>query len=45
VSSIANLALPDPPPNTVLSHEEVLEMGARAVPALIALVTGVLERL
>jgi purine-nucleoside phosphorylase len=45
ISTIANLALPDPPPGLVLNHEEVLEMGLRAVPNLIAVVRGVLGRL
>ena len=45
ISTIANLALPDPPPGLVLNHEEVLEMGLRAVPNLITVVRGFLGRL
>jgi purine-nucleoside phosphorylase len=45
ISTIANLALPDPPPDTVLSHEEVLAMGQLAVPRLISVVRGVVRRL
>lgn len=45
ISSIANMALPDPPPGLILNHEEVLEMGQRAVPRLIAVVSGVISRL
>jgi hypothetical protein len=39
------MALPDPPPGLTLNHEEVLEMGLRAVPRLIVVVRGVLSRL
>ncbi len=45
ISSIANMALPDPPPGLLLDHEEVLEVGQRAVPRLIAVVSGVISRL
>ena len=45
ISTVANLALPDPPPGMTLNHEEVLEMGLRAVPRLIIVVRGVLRRL
>jgi purine-nucleoside phosphorylase len=45
ISTIANLALPDPKPGVTLNHEEVLAMGQRAVPTLIALVRGVVQRL
>ncbi len=45
ISTVANLALPDPPPGMTLNHEEVLEMGLRAVPRLIVVVRGVLRRL
>lgn len=45
ISTVANLALPDPPPGMTLNHEEVLEMGLRAVPRLIIVVRGVLSRL
>jgi purine-nucleoside phosphorylase len=45
ISTIANLALPDPPPGLTLSHEEVLEMGRSAVPRLITVVRGVVRQL
>lgn len=45
ISTVANLALPDPPPGMTLNHEEVLEMGLRAMPRLIIVVRGVLRRL
>lgn len=45
ISTVANLALPDPPPGLTLNHEEVLAMGQQAVPRLIAVVRGVLRRM
>jgi len=45
ISSVVNMALPDPPPGLTLNHEEVLEMGQRAVPRLVAVVGGVISRL
>lgn len=45
ISTIANLALPDPPPGLTLNHEEVLEMGQRAVPRLLAVIRGVVRHL
>ncbi len=45
ISTISNMALPDPPPGLTQNHEEVLEMGQRAVPRLITVVRGVLRRL
>lgn len=45
ISTITNLALPDPPPGTVLSHEEVLEVGREVVPQLTNLLHGLLQRL
>ncbi len=45
ISTVANMALPDSPPGLTLNHEEVLEMGLRAVPRLITVVRGVLSRL
>ncbi|MFZ0546745.1 MAG: purine-nucleoside phosphorylase [Candidatus Promineifilaceae bacterium] len=45
ISTVTNLALPDPPPGTVLSHEEVLEMGKVAVPRLTTLLHGIIRRL
>lgn len=45
ISTITNLALPDPPEGTVLTHEEVLEAGKQVVPRLTSLLHGVLQRL
>ena len=45
VSTITNMALPDPPPGTVLSHDEVLETGKIAVPRLTTLLHGIIRRL
>jgi purine-nucleoside phosphorylase len=45
ISTISNMALPDPPPGITQNHEEVLEMGLRAVPRLMAVVRGVVGRL
>jgi purine-nucleoside phosphorylase len=45
ISTISNLALPDPPAGTVLTHEEVLEACRQAVPRLASLLEGVLQRL
>ena len=45
ISTVANLAQTDPTPDAVVTHQEVLETGALAVPRLIQVVCGVLERL
>ncbi len=45
ISTIANLALPDPPPGLTVNHEEVLATGQLAVPRLILLVRGILQQL
>lgn len=45
ISTITNMALPDPPPGTAHSHEEVLAAGAQALPRLIQVVRGVLRDL
>jgi purine-nucleoside phosphorylase len=45
ISTITNLALPDPPPGQVLSHDEVLEAGRLVIPRLTALIRGVLRRI
>ncbi len=45
ISSIANMALPDPTPGVVQTHEEVLAMCEAAVPRLIHVVRGVVSRL
>ena len=45
ISTITNMALPDPAPGTVQSHEDVLQTGRQAIPHLTALIHGVLARL
>lgn len=45
VSSIANLAIDDPDSTAITTHEEVLEAGKVAIPRLITLLRGVLQRL
>jgi purine-nucleoside phosphorylase len=45
ISTITNMALPDPPPGTILSHEEVLETGKIAIPRLTTLLHGIIGRL
>lgn len=45
ISTIANLALPDPLPGLTVNHEEVLATGQLAVPRLILLVRGILRQL
>lgn len=45
ISTITNMAVPDPAPGTVLSHEEVLETGRRVIPKLTALIHGVVRAL
>ena len=45
ISTIANLAQTEPTPATVVTHQEVLETGALAVPRLIEVVRGVVGRL
>jgi purine-nucleoside phosphorylase len=45
ISTVANMALPDPQPGVTLNHEEVLEMGQRAVPKLITVVRAVVRHL
>jgi purine-nucleoside phosphorylase len=45
VSGISNVALSEPTPGQVVSHEEVLAAGQQIVPRLIALVRGVLARM
>jgi purine-nucleoside phosphorylase len=45
ISTITNLALPDPLPGTLLSHTEVIEMGKLVVPRLTTLLMGVLRHL
>jgi purine-nucleoside phosphorylase len=45
ISGISNVALTEPVPGQVTSHEEVLEAGRQIVPRLVALVCGVLAQL
>ena len=45
ISTITNLAVPNPAPGTVLTHEEVLETGRRIIPRLTTLLHGLLKRL
>ncbi len=45
ISTITNMAIPDPQPGTVQSHEEVLETGKIVVPRLTALLHEVVARL
>jgi purine-nucleoside phosphorylase len=45
ISTITNLALPDPPPDQVTSHEEVLEVGKLVVPRLSALIQAIVSQL
>lgn len=45
VSGVSNVALAEPAPGQVTSHEEVLEAGRQIVPRLTTLVCGVLARL
>ncbi len=45
ISTITNMALPDPEPGTHHDHEEVLATGRLAIPRLAALVHGVVARL
>jgi purine-nucleoside phosphorylase len=45
ISTITNMALPDPEPGTHHKHEEVLETGRLAIPRLAALVHGVVAGL
>lgn len=43
ISTITNLAIPDPTPGTILTHEEVLETGKQVVPQLMQVLRGVLQ--
>ena len=45
ISTITNMATPDPEPGQETSHEEVLEVGALVVPRLTRLIHGILRRL
>lgn len=45
ISTITNIATPDPEPGQTTTHEEVLEVGKLVVPRLTHLIHGVLKRL
>ncbi len=45
ISTITNMAVPDPAPGTVLTHAEVLETGARVIPRLTGLIHGIMQQL
>ncbi len=45
ISSITNKADPDPKPDVVVTHDEVLETGKQIIPNLIMLIRGILQRL
>ena len=45
ISTITNLALPDPPPDQVISHEEVLEVGRLVIPRLTSLLRALISQL
>ena len=45
ISTITNMAVPDPKPGTVQTHDEVLETGKIAIPRLTALIHGVVANL
>ena len=45
ISTITNMAVPDPLPGTELSHEEVLATGKQIIPRLTTLLRGILQQL
>jgi purine-nucleoside phosphorylase len=45
LSTITNMALPDPAPGTLLTHEEVLATGKMVIPRLTALIHTLVKRL
>lgn len=45
ISTITNMAVPNPAPGTVLTHEEVLETGRQVIPKLTTLLHGILQHL
>jgi purine-nucleoside phosphorylase len=45
ISTITNMAIPDPAPGTIINHDEVLETGQIIVPRLTKLVRGILRSL
>ena len=45
ISTITNMAVPDPSPGTKLTHDEVLETGKRVIPRLTNLIHGIVRQL
>lgn len=45
ISTITNMAVPDPKPGTVLTHEEVLEVGKTMIPRLTNLIDAIIKQL
>ena len=45
ISTITNMAVPDPAPGTKLTHDEVLETGKRVIPRLTNLIHGIVRQL
>lgn len=45
ISTITNMAVPDPKPGTILTHDEVLETGGRVIPRLTSLIHGFLQQI
>jgi purine-nucleoside phosphorylase len=45
ISTITNMAIPDPEPGTVQTHDEVLETGKIVIPRLTALIHGLVAKL
>jgi purine-nucleoside phosphorylase len=45
ISTITNMAIPNPPAGQLLSHDEVLETGRMVLPRLRQLIRGVIRRL
>ncbi|MCB8921663.1 MAG: purine-nucleoside phosphorylase [Ardenticatenaceae bacterium] len=45
ISTITNMAVPDPAPGTTLTHDEVLETGKRVIPRLTNLIHSVVRQI
>lgn len=45
ISTITNMAVPNPPPGTVLSHAEVIEVGKLVIPRLTTLIHTILRQI
>jgi purine-nucleoside phosphorylase len=45
ISTITNMASPDPAPDQKVTHSEVLDVGARVVPQLATVLSGVVREL